>query len=286
MQTRRTPPRSRRRADGRKEDLADGLRDMIGRFGVTAVTLAVTFAVVLTSATLLLALNLMTRGGVSVIDLLIATVVPAALVGLFMPSIAGLLQKVERAEERLSKLAIEDYLTRTYNRNHILTLGEREWDRSGRQGYPMALLLVDLDNFRQLNERHGNDVGDAVLRTLVQVSRTCLRTSDVIGRFGGEEFLILLTEADEPGAVRVAERLRTTFERTPIDAAGTALGATVSIGVAAREPATPSLAALIAQTEAALLSAKAHGRNRVTRASVLGEEDLAVAPTLLRTELS
>jgi diguanylate cyclase (GGDEF)-like protein len=128
------------------------------------------------------------------------------------------------------------------------------------KGVPFSVLLVDLDHFKRVNDGHGHLVGDDVLAGTSDLMRSVLRPQDVLGRFGGEEFVVLLPEADVCEALAVAERLRATLESTPI--AGLPL--TASVGVYASEPVEPvRLREALARADLALYAAKRQGRNVV-----------------------
>jgi diguanylate cyclase (GGDEF)-like protein/PAS domain S-box-containing protein len=162
-------------------------------------------------------------------------------------------------EERLRKLAITDELTGAFNRRHFFELGEGELERAERYGRVTSLAMLDVDHFKRINDGLGHAAGDAALRSLVEVLREVVRSVDVIGRLGGEEFVLLLPETDLGAAAATAERVRRTIaERCAVG--GVQL--TVSIGVAERRP-TESLSDLLKRADEGLYRAKAGGRDRV-----------------------
>ena len=110
--------------------------------------------------------------------------------------------------DKLKELAIVDGMTGIFNRRHFLSLAEMEWSRHQRYRHPLSLLMLDIDDFKSINDKFGHDVGDRVIVQVADICRCQKRKSDVVARFGGEEFLILLPENNLKNARRVAERLR------------------------------------------------------------------------------
>lgn len=130
----------------------------------------------------------------------------------------------------------------------------------------MTIFMVDVDHFKAINDQHGHAAGDAALQHLALVLRQELRRHDVIGRFGGEEFAVLLPETDLESGRRTAERIRTTLESDHPVCSGQPVAMTVSIGLSMNTPQCPRLHALLASADRALYSAKQSGRNRVMSA--------------------
>jgi len=166
--------------------------------------------------------------------------------------------------DQLKLQARQDYLTGLSNRRHFLEQGEVELARVQRYGKALSLFMLDIDFFKSINDTHGHKAGDIVLQKLSHVLQETLRTVDVIGRIGGEEFAILLPETDLPEATEVAERLREIVARTEVILeAGLPLHFTVSIGVATRKGKDVNLDILLNLADQALYEAKADGRNKV-----------------------
>lgn len=164
---------------------------------------------------------------------------------------------------QLQELAETDVLTGLYNRRHFDNMAAREWQRSQRMQRPLAILLFDIDHFKKINDTYGHAAGDIVLKGVAQRCQALLREIDLLGRYGGEEFAILLQEADTLSAVMIAERLRATIAAKPILVDDKPLTVTASIGVAITADHTPGVAQLMEQADAALYRAKHAGRNRV-----------------------
>jgi diguanylate cyclase (GGDEF)-like protein/PAS domain S-box-containing protein len=176
----------------------------------------------------------------------------------------------KRAEQWLQTLAHTDELTGIHNRRRFLELADAELARAQRYGHSMALLVIDLDLFKTINDRHGHEGGDEVLRAFVQTARTVMRQSDVFGRIGGEEFTALLPYAGAEGATAIAERLLQQTLAAPCRLRnGQTVAYSVSIGVAVVPPGAPdaSVRALMQAADRALYDAKAQGRARVVLAA-------------------
>ncbi|HEX8222505.1 MAG TPA: diguanylate cyclase [Allosphingosinicella sp.] len=175
--------------------------------------------------------------------------------------------RAAEATAELRRIATVDSLTGLFNRRHLLERLEAETGRSLRNGRPLCLAIVDVDHFKRVNDRHGHPAGDEVLRVLARLIRDSVRTSDVVGRMGGEEFAILMPETERAQARLVCERLGAMVARTPVLLpSGAALTVTLSTGIAlmAGEEASDKL---ISRADAALYGAKAEGRNRVKLAA-------------------
>jgi diguanylate cyclase (GGDEF)-like protein len=166
-------------------------------------------------------------------------------------------------EEQLQELAITDSLTRVWNRRHFMHLVERELDRAKRYGGPLAILLIDLDHFKKINDTYGHDVGDEALKRVAEVSMTTLRRVDIFARYGGEEFAVAMPQTNLEHAVRAAERLRQSVAETPMVAHGSPLFITVSIGVTVAGSLSADLSTVLKRADIALYQAKSNGRNRV-----------------------
>lgn len=172
----------------------------------------------------------------------------------------------KKLQEELKILAQTDELTGLPNRRHFLAAAERALRHVRRYGGACSLLLLDLDSFKRINDVFGHAVGDIVLREVSRHFLSALRASDLIGRIGGEEFAILLSETDLAGAEFVAERLRINVEAAELfSSSGIPLPLTVSIGLAEFHGKTDTLAELMVRADAALYSAKKAGKNTVFR---------------------
>lgn len=170
---------------------------------------------------------------------------------------------LKRSQENLHFKATHDGLTSLLNREAILDMLEREMRRSGREGGTAAVLLADLDHFKQINDKYGHPVGDEVLRETARRFLRAVRSYDLVGRYGGEEFLVILGGCPIHDALPRAEQLRQTIEAAPVTTTRGPVPLTISIGVLpAREWGYPAAKEVLREVDIALYGAKAGGRNR------------------------
>lgn len=169
----------------------------------------------------------------------------------------------KRAEEELTRLATTDPLTGASNRRLFFERGAEEFARSLRHELPLALIMLDIDHFKVINDTLGHTCGDAVLRALATTCMDKLRTEDLFGRLGGEEFAALLAHTDPPGAKHTATRLLDALGRLGVPWEDGEVRFTVSIGVAALEPGDASIDDVLSRADKAMYQAKQAGRNRV-----------------------
>ena len=170
-----------------------------------------------------------------------------------------------KTAQHLERLATTDSLTGLYNRRHFMTMAEAEWSRFMRYWRPISMLMLDIDHFKQINDRYGHAVGD---EAIVAIAKACLngkRKSDIVGRLGGEEFAILLPETDASQATIVAERLCRAISQQVLQLPDAQFSVTASIGVACASVDMTHVEELMKIADQALYQAKADGRNRVVR---------------------
>jgi diguanylate cyclase (GGDEF)-like protein len=172
---------------------------------------------------------------------------------------------LERARlfQEVQSLALTDPLTGLQNRRSLFELGRVEFARMQRMQRPFCCMMLDLDHFKQVNDQYGHMVGDQVLQEFARRCSSSVREIDLVGRYGGEELIILLPETDRPTSMQVAERLLSTIAGTPIKIFDKEISVTASIGVAAQDENTTDLETLIARADQAMYIAKHKGRNRV-----------------------
>jgi len=186
---------------------------------------------------------------------------PLRVVGLRMD-----ITRRKQIEQRLELLAHTDPLTGVCNRRRFLELADDELSRAARHGQPLALLMLDLDHFKAVNDRFGHAGGDSVLRAFVDSALRVMRQGDVLARVGGEEFAALLPQTGRDGALALAQRMLQQVRELQVPLDGQVLRITVSIGVALRPmaPGVPvTVDALMAAADHALYQAKTQGRNQV-----------------------
>jgi diguanylate cyclase (GGDEF)-like protein len=178
--------------------------------------------------------------------------------------LADLQAQLMAAREALREQATKDSLTHLWNRSSILDMLDRELARSGREHTPIGVVIVDLDHFKSVNDSHGHLAGDAVLCEAARRMQGAIRQYDSMGRYGGEEFLILLPGCDEQSSFTQAERLRKQLAQAEMSLSDTSLRLTASFGVTCATPGEPwSHETLIRKADEALYLAKKLGRNRV-----------------------
>ena len=178
-------------------------------------------------------------------------------------------ERILELHETLRTHAMHDPLTGLWNRAAILNSFAEELDRAAREKKSVAVVLSDVDHFKRVNDTYGHPAGDAVLREVATRLRSSMRSYDRIGRYGGEEFLLVLPGCSPTDAVNVANRIRRTVECKPIDVGTQSICVTASMGVAVSCPESNEMDALIQNADGALYRAKEGGRNRVELARAI-----------------
>jgi diguanylate cyclase (GGDEF)-like protein len=173
-------------------------------------------------------------------------------------------RKLGEARALLEKMAMTDELTGVLNRTHFLARFEEEFQEHRRQKTELGCLLIDLDDLKKVNEAQGHLVGDAVLKEFARMTKSCIRIYDIFGRFGGEEFILLLPITTLVQAMTFAERIRKTIGKDLAvkSGSGDEVRMTISLGVTTLRDGDASVDAIIRRAEEALSKAKASGRNR------------------------
>ena len=170
--------------------------------------------------------------------------------------------ELEKSLTLIKEMSIRDDLTGVYNRRHLMELLEHEYHRISRGGARFSVAMLDIDHFKSVNDTHGHLTGDEVLRAVSDAIRTSLRSADFCGRYGGEEFLLVMTQTNINGALLCAERIRSIIEQSRFPNLGPDFKVTVSLGVtefAGKE----DIPTMIGRADRALYRAKESGRNRV-----------------------
>ena len=201
-------------------------------------------------------------GGERIWNTTLTPVLEGERIGYIVGSSQDITQR-KQADEQLRILATTDELTSLWNRRYFLDALQREIKRVKRYGQPLSLLMLDIDNFKCVNDEHGHDVGDQVLRGFADSLREHFRENDIPGRLGGEEFAVLLPATDAEGALTVAERFRDYVEDFPVFSTNVAIQITTSIGIAEYDPDVfKEVDDLLIRADRALYQAKNEGRNR------------------------
>lgn len=172
---------------------------------------------------------------------------------------------IRAQQKRLEHIAHIDSLSGLFNRRYLFERAHEELERALRHNLNLSAMLIDIDHFKSINDTYGHPVGDEVIQQVGELCQESLRGSDLLGRYGGEEFAIFLPETDLSQAYQLAERLRSLVESHIFQTGKGELSITCSIGVASLAPTHPSLDKLFERTDQALYTAKRQGRNRVER---------------------
>jgi len=192
----------------------------------------------------------------------------AVLLGLIYIFVLRLMRRLREAMRRIEDMAVTDELTGLYNRRHLFTRLREEYPRAQRYASPLACIMADVDFFKRVNDSHGHQSGDAVLRDVAAILKSMSRQSDVAGRYGGEEFLMVLPGTSLEGARAAAEKIRLQVEgHSFLGDRGQPIPVTLSLGCSAlvpgREEVLPGVDQLLSRADQALYRAKTGGRNRV-----------------------
>lgn len=201
-----------------------------------------------------IALNRLTIIGLSLLTL-------ALLLGSTYIMLNNLGTKLDAAQQALLEASIRDELTGLHNRRYLMTRLGEEFERARRKGTALGLLMIDIDHFKIVNDTFGHPAGDEVLRSVGQTLASMLREYDVGGRYGGEEFAVVLTETTPADMVKMAERIREKIEQLDDHGKATGIHVTISIGVAVLND-TDTIETLLQRADSALYRAKEAGRNR------------------------
>jgi len=187
---------------------------------------------------------------------------------------------LREANERLRELAVRDELTGLYNRRYLMDALPRELARARRENVPLAVAIMDIDHFKLFNDQHGHQAGDAMLRAMGLFLRGCIRQEDLACRYGGEEFVLIMTGADESVALQRAERIRSEFAEHGVAWKNQVLHATLSIGVACYPDQGLEEQRILSCADQALYAAKAAGRNCCLGAGTIALRSTAIMETL------
>ncbi|MBM7062469.1 sensor domain-containing diguanylate cyclase [Pseudomonas sp. UL073] len=182
------------------------------------------------------------------------------------PVLVGIAEDItekKQLEGELQRLATTDVLTQSCNRRYFFECAQREFEAARQADAPLAFLLLDVDDFKQINDTYGHQMGDIVLQRIAQCGAAALRRGDLFGRIGGEEFAAVLPHCEEGVASQIAERLQREVQRLSFSANGTTFRVTVSQGLTSLTAADPALDTLFGRADAAMYQAKRQGKNQI-----------------------
>jgi len=185
----------------------------------------------------------------------------------YYASIERDLTEYKRLQSHLESMANTDSLTGLHNRQSFMHRAEKEFNRARRYARPLSAVMIDVDHFKNINDAHGHAVGDEVLRQVSAICQYSLRGSDLLGRIGGEEFVLLLPDTPLANAMFVAERMREQLAKTPIQLEGLIIPITASFGVASVAENDINFDSVLERADSAMYNAKHDGRNRVKSAA-------------------
>ena len=238
------------------------LHKLLRQYGVARLAAGLTLVSVLLSVLITSLVGfVLSDSGPGLVGLTIAVVVPLIIAPVMSLQMLRLLHQLDLAEVRLRTLSITDDLTQSHNRRHFISLAEAELARVRRYGGQCALAILDLDNFKDVNDNHGHLAGDDLLRGFADLCRQHLRAADTFARYGGDEFVMLLPGTAPQAAREVVDRIRAMLAAP--GANGAARPITLSAGIAALDASTTSLDQLIKEADDALYAAKRTGGNQV-----------------------
>jgi diguanylate cyclase (GGDEF)-like protein len=237
-------------------------RTLLRRYGITIITTGLTLISILLSLGITWSVNAFTGGGPLGEGLAIAILAPLIIAPLMSVQMLRLLDKLDQAEQQLQVLSHTDELTQTYNRRYFMQYIDQELKRAQRYGETFSVAILDMDNFKQVNDQYGHLVGDHVLRELTRMLKEYIRQTDVLARYGGDEFIFLFPQTDLQKVHHWAERVYASFAERSICFENTKIQPLFSMGIAVFDPSVDNLDELLKEVDMALYQAKHRGGNQ------------------------
>ncbi|MCR9259507.1 MAG: GGDEF domain-containing protein [Pseudomonadaceae bacterium] len=243
--------------------------DKQGWRAIAVATARLTLFAVLSSLAITLLAGYVASGEIiAPIGIYLAIGVPALVAPLASFMNISLSYRLQIANQRLQALSETDSLTDTLNRRRFMEVAERELVLAARHCYPTSVVLIDFDDFKQVNDKYGHAAGDQALVQTIQVIKSMVRDSDVLARFGGEEFILLLPHTAREGAQSLAQRMLEAIAENPIELETKELMITVSAGSVTCETSTTPLDVMTSKADELLYASKQNGRNQCTSATL------------------
>ena len=238
-------------------------RKILRRHGITKTSIGLTLISIVLSVIITLSSNFFLHSELLGNGLVIAILTPAIVAPVMSLQMLRLLHDLDQAEEKLKILSYTDELTQIHNRRYCMQFGEQELKRAQRYGEAFSIALLDIDNFKEINDNGGHLMGDKVLQKLSYLLKKEIRQSDVFGRYGGDEFVFLFPKTNQRQSLIWAERLYERFASTSLDLETLKVQPSFSIGIATFDSTTTSLDYLLAKADHALYQAKKSGGNQL-----------------------
>ena len=238
---------------------------LLRRYGITAITVGMTLISILLSVGITWAINAFLHGVLPGEGLVISILVPLVVAPVMSVQMLRLLHKLDESERQLQVLSHTDELTQTYNRRYFMQYLEQEFKRSQRSRLTFSIAILDMDNFKQINDQWGHLAGDEVLREMTRTLRKHIRQADVFARYGGDEFIFLFPQTNQQEIHHWADRIYATFAENVIRFENAEIRPSFSVGVAVFGPGVNNLDELLKQADVALYQAKRRGGNQLVQ---------------------
>jgi diguanylate cyclase (GGDEF)-like protein len=234
---------------------------------VIGATALLTVLSIIISVAITVCINLIMSGEVGPMAIVSAVAVPAVISPLFGGLTLRLAHRLDLVQDRLRRLAITDDLTHAFNRRYFFEAAEREMARARRTGEAFSVVILDMDDFKQINDTYGHMVGDVVLQKVAALCLANARAMDTFARYGGEEFVFLLPRMERAQALKFCERIQQALTQSQVKQNGNEIHFSASIGVGTYEPGVADVDSLVTRADRAMYKAKARGKNTIVSMS-------------------
>ena len=237
-------------------------RSILRRYGIVKMTVGLTVISIFLSLGITWVINSFLDGGPLREGWVIAIIAPFVIAPMMSVQLLQLLSKLDQAEQQLQVLSHTDELTQTYNRRYFMQYIDQEMKRTQRSGGTFSIAILDMDNFKQINDTWGHLIGDQVIRELTEILKERIRQADILARYGGDEFVILFPQTNREQIQSWAERFYTTFAATLFTISDLEIKPSFSLGIAVYDAGMTSSDELLKAADDALYQAKRKGGDR------------------------